>query len=110
MLLTVRGIGWYLMCAEHTPTQEWVVEEEFQQLRGLGLGPLWRGYDYEPWSNGHSFLLPSSPPRPPTKGHGRVNWLSPNVRMVWVLQVPLSLHVWSWRGSSGRQAGHAANG
>ena len=31
------------------------------------------------------------PPRPPAKGHGRVNWLGPEVRMVLVLQVPHQL-------------------
>ena len=44
-------------------------------------------YFYEPWSNGQSDLSPSSLQDPPLRGHGRVNWLAPNLRMVSVLYV-----------------------
>ena len=69
---------------------------------------LWRGYDYEPWSNGHSFLSPSSHQDLSLRGMvptSRVNWLPPGVRMISVLQVPLSSHLWVWRGSSGIEVG-----
>ena len=29
----------------------------------------WRGYDYEPWSNGHPFLAPLRAPETSAKGH-----------------------------------------
>ena len=42
----------------------------------------WRGYDYEPWSNGHPFLAPLRAPETSAKGHrcsSVVNGPSPNV-------------------------------
>ena len=40
----------------------------------------WRGYDYEPWSNGHPFLAPSRAPETSAKRHSSVNGPSPNVK------------------------------
>ncbi len=38
-------------------------------------GAFWRGYDYEPWSNGHSFLSPSSLQDLPLRGMaGSIGW------------------------------------
>ena len=70
---------------------------------------LWRGYDYEPWSNGHSFsfsfsLSLLSPRRGPLRGMARSIGCPPTRRRL-VLQVPCSLSLWSWRGSSGIEVG-----
>ena len=70
------------MCAEHS------TNPEIGCARGVSAATvaerlvnwaLGRGYDYERWSNGHSFLSPSSLQDLPAKGHGRVNWLGPEV-------------------------------
>ncbi len=61
-------------------------------------------YDYEPWSNGHSFLPPSSAGALSLKGMAR-SIGSPNKKMVLVLQLPRSFPLWSWRTSSGIDVG-----